>query len=146
VPGAHEGDDRTGEERQRAGGKGMKVYLAGGMRMEWRQKVKDTCGGLAYFQFLDPCEHGLKNADAYTLYDLLAIDKCDVLFGYMESGNPSGIGLAAEIGYAKAKGKIIILVDEKNDKYFDIVKECCNIVRSSFDEGIIILRSIERLY
>jgi hypothetical protein len=124
----------------------MKVYLAGGMRTEWRQIVKERCGGLAFFQFFDPCESGFIDADTYTLYDLLAIDKCDVLFGYMESDNPSGIGLATEIGYAKAKGKIIIFVDEKKDKYFDFVKQCCNIVRSSLDEGINILRIIERLW
>ena len=65
----------------------MIVYLAGGMRSEWRDQIKAQALGHIYN---DPCEHGLHDPRKYTAWDLAAIQASDVLFGYMEKHNPSG--------------------------------------------------------
>lgn len=120
----------------------MKIYLAGGMRSEWRSLVKENCKQGLYF---DPTSHHENNPDAYTLWDLAAIDGCDILFGYLAEDNPSGIGLALEIGYAKALDKTIIFVCQKDDKYFDIVKSASDVVFDSLEEGIHLLINMHQL-
>jgi len=90
----------------------MKVYLAGGMRNGWREVVKRVVPTHTYS---DPSLHGLITEKEYTEWDLAAIRDADVVFGYMEFDNPSGIGLSNEIGYAYALGKYIIFVDESSE-------------------------------
>lgn len=118
-----------------------KVYLAGGLRSNWQKKVIEKFS--EEFIFFNPMEHGLeKSSNEYTTWDLYFLNKSDILFGYMEHDNPSGYGLALEIGFAKAKGKTIILIDEKSpankkfDRYFKIAHEASNVVFQSLDEGI----------
>jgi hypothetical protein len=95
--------------------KTIKVYLAGGMKSSWQQKIINSCNGLN-FEFINPQQHGLDIPSQYTHWDLFGVKNCDILFGYMEEINPSGFGLSAEIGYAKAQGKLIILADEKSPR------------------------------
>lgn len=82
----------------------------------------------------------------YTLWDMHHIRSADILFGYMEKDNPSGYGLATEIGYAKGLGKTVILIDEKSradkqfSQYFTMVREVADIVLDSLGEGINILK------
>jgi len=76
------------------------------------------------------------------MWDLLGIDSCHVVFAYMERMNPSGIGLALEIGYARATGKVIILVNERLDKYFDMVRHSSTIYTDSFGRGVKLLKSL----
>ena len=100
----------------------MKVYLAGGMRQEWRKQIIAAVEGVT---FLDPTAHGLNSPEAYTFADLLAVKECDLLVGYMEKDNPSGIGLACEVGYARGLGKPVLLVnDQPNNRYFQFVAFC----------------------
>ena len=60
----------------------------------------------------------------------------------MESSNPSGYGLALEIGYAKALNKTIILINEKSKtddsfkRYFEIVENLSDIVFDNLDDAI----------
>lgn len=119
------------------------VYLAGGMRSGWQDMM--PCGP----RYLDPRSHGLTNPDDYTAWDLRAIGQCDVLFGYMEESNPSLYGLCLEVGYAKALGKRIILVDGLSRehqmvghlhvpraRYFGMVRSCSNVVSPTLMDGI----------
>jgi len=82
------------------------------------------------------------------LWDLFYVEKCDILFAYMQEDNPSGFGLTLEIGFARALHKPIILVDEKsnNDKtferYFKIVRESASIVFEDINDGINFLKKI----
>jgi len=100
----------------------IRVYLAGGMESGWQEILKDSTNACIFY---DPRDSGLKEPLLYTNWDLKHVKKCDVIFIYIEKDNPSGIGLSVEIGYAKALGKHIILVDEKeDDKRFDIVRAC----------------------
>ena len=121
----------------------MKVYLSGGMRSGWQDRVKKNCPDI---DFIDPRAHGLGDPDQYTLWDLLGVSVCDILFAYMEDDNPSGFGLTFEVGYAKALGKRIVLVDEQMHKYMAIVRASADVVLSSLDEGIELLCSLNLLY
>ncbi len=123
------------------------VYLAGGMRGTWQDEVKAACLKL---EFSDPRNHALTEPRDFTAWDLEHIRQSDVLLGYMSEDNPSGVGLALELGYAKALGKLTILVDEKSagDKefarYFSIVAAAVDVRKSSLAEGITFLQSLER--
>ena len=72
----------------------------------------------------------------YTEWDLFYIDKSDIVFAYMEKDNPSGFGLCLEIGYARAKGKLVIFVNESDNRYLSIVGAASNVVFHSLSEGI----------
>jgi nucleoside 2-deoxyribosyltransferase len=120
------------------------IYLAGGFRGEWQEHVIKELG--VNFTIYNPKKHELESVQMYTAWDLYHVEKCDILLGYMSSDNPSGYGLAMEIGFAKAKNKLIILVDErsKNDsnfkKYFAICHESSNLIFHNIDEAIIYLK------
>ncbi|HEY0668749.1 MAG TPA: nucleoside 2-deoxyribosyltransferase domain-containing protein [Sphingobacteriaceae bacterium] len=117
-----------------------KIYLAGGFVGGWQEKVKDTLGD--NFVFFDPQKHSLSDVEKYTNWDLYHVDRCDILLGYMSGTNPSGYGLALEIGFAKAKNKLIILVDERSNiddafkRYFSICSETANICFPNLNDAI----------
>ena len=115
----------------------MKVYLAGGLNSDWRDKVMREIPDAIY---IDPRTHDLEdNARAYTAWDLLGVERCDVLFAYLERDNPSGIGMALEMGYAKAKGKPILLVDERCDGHTNMLRAAATVAVSTFSEGLSLL-------
>jgi nucleoside 2-deoxyribosyltransferase len=126
-----------------------KVYLAGGMNeSNWQKKVIETINS-DNFVFYNPREHSLTNSTEYTFWDLFYVKQSDILFAYMQSDNPSGIGLTLEVGYARALDKSIILVDErsKNDEAFanrfKIVRESSTIVFENLEDGINFLKKIK---
>ena len=80
----------------------MKIYLSGGMHSGWQKTVKDRLHMTIY----DPRDHQFSHPQSYTAWDRLAIQKCDLVLAYMENDNPSGIGMALEVGYARALNKI----------------------------------------
>ena len=120
----------------------MNVYLSGGMRSGWQQKVIEACPNI---HFINPCDHGLIDSKYYSVWDILAVDVCDVVLAYMESDNPSGLGLAYECGYARGKGKLVIMVDDKMDRYMKIVHEHIVLV-PSLDEAIKFLNSLSKIW
>jgi hypothetical protein len=86
----------------------------------------------------------------YYFKDLEGVRDSEVVFAYMEKSNPSGIGLVVEITYGFALGKRIIFCDEKQDKYFEFVRELCTdgdccgkgICVKTLEEGIEILKKL----
>ncbi len=127
--------------------KGHRVYLAGGMRGAWQDQVKAACPGLV---FSDPRAHGLAEPRDFTAWDLHHVRQSDAVFAYMSEDNPSGFGLALELGYAKALGKLTVLVDEKSPhdaafaRYFAIVAAATDVGKSSLSDGIAFLQSLDR--
>jgi len=127
----------------------MKVYLSGGMRgdFDWQHHVMSQ---FRTIQFFNPRTHGLKYSDEYTFWDLTAIEKCDLLFAYLETGNPSGIGMAAEIGYAKGLGKKVIFCEEEggreDGRYWHFIAEMSDVYCLSLEQGIDLLSTTARLY
>ena len=125
----------------------MKIYLAGGMKSGWQEKVK-AIGPEA--RYLDPCTHGLQDEHQYTAWDLHAIRACDVLLAYFEADNPSGYGLSLEAGYAHALGKTVVLVDEKSaadpttGRRLGMLRTVADVVFTDLDSGIEFLHSLKR--
>lgn len=121
------------------------VYLSGGHRSGWQEKVK---GSAKQFNYLDPSQTGITNPKLYTEWDLDAIRSSEIIFAYFEKSNPSGYGLSLEVGYAAACGKFIILVDEKSSftpeiaRYLKIVQETANVVFDDLNEAINYLKSL----
>ena len=88
----------------------MRIYLGGGFYGVWKQVVREIATTPRYF---DPETDSPQGSIAdYVTADLDAIDGSDVLFAYL-TDYPTYGGLAAEMGYAYAKGKPIVFVCEK---------------------------------
>jgi len=122
----------------------LQVYLAGGFHSGWQDRVMSSCPTMA---FLDPRTHNLAHSSEYATWDLEAIRQADLIFAYLEASNPGGYDLALEIGFAKALGKTVILVDEKSEKdeitakYFTLAREISDVTFRSLGEGLEYLKA-----
>lgn len=122
----------------------MKIYLSGGMRSGWQNRVKNALG--ERHQYADPREKGETPEwtwREYGAWDFMHIDQCDLMLAYMERGNPSGYGLCAEVGYAAGKGIPVVLVIEPGhpqENYMNIVRSVANIVLDNLDDAIGLLQ------
>jgi hypothetical protein len=128
-------DNSSTKEKHMTVKKALVVYLAGGTRSGWGELVKAAVPGPLY---LDPKGHGLKDEDDYTDWDLTAVAMADVIFCNLEKDNPSGAGLATEVGAAAALGKTIIYFEEKGfpySKYFGMVRRCATDVVPTLEDG-----------
>ena len=123
----------------------QKVYLAGGFKSNWQEivinQLKDQ------FIFYNPRNHNLESPADYSVWDRHYVKQCDILFGFMELENPSGYGLAFEIGLAYGLGKTIILIDEKSltngefERRFNLIAHSSSVVFYSLDIGIDYLKT-----
>ncbi|BAS31184.1 hypothetical protein [Dehalococcoides mccartyi] len=124
----------------------VRVYLSGGMNSEWQEDVMKICPKHRYF---NPKVSGHKLPSHYKVWDIFYVKESDIVFAYMEKTNPSGYGLACEIGYAKALGKTVVLVDEKQEsdaefsRYFAIVRELADVVFENLDDGVRFLNTFD---
>jgi len=112
-----------------------KVYLAGGHHSDWRDTVKK----IKTVEFFDPKLKPNKRWSEYGTWDEHYIKQCDICFAYMDKANPSGYGMAAEIGYAKASGKTVIFVLEaghEKDRYLQFLKQFADIIYDNLEDGI----------
>jgi hypothetical protein len=125
------------------------VYLAGGFHSGWQGNVTGALPGVL---FMDPRKHGLKDKAAYTLWDLEAIRRCDLVFAYLEEANPGGYALALEVGFAKALGKRIIFVNEKGTadpkrwQVLHMIEAAADVHVKTFEEGLNILKQMCDLF
>jgi hypothetical protein len=124
------------------GSKYLNIYLAGGMKTDWQDKVILSYAEHTYF---DPRSHGLENPVEYTKWDMDHVAKADLVFAYFEKTNPLGFAMCAEIGAAYNAGKIIILVDEKQQKSWDLIRCCCDHVVDNLEDGIAILGEYSKI-
>ena len=90
------------------------IYLAGGMRSGWQDKVIAACHHLDV-KFYDPRAHGLTDEREYTLWDLNHAKDADYVFAYMGADNPSGLGMMLEIGYCIGAMGHTIFVEDAGD-------------------------------
>lgn len=125
----------------------LKVYLAGGMRGEdWQTKVIQAVPDAKFF---NPRTHRLEYPDDYTTWDTTAIEKCDLIFAYLSPDNPSGVGMAAEIGYARALQKKAIFVKDgtrEDNRYWMFLEQLCHINTDDLGEAITVLKRLAELY
>jgi nucleoside 2-deoxyribosyltransferase len=93
----------------------VKIYLAGGFHSGWQDKVIKA---LPEITFVNPSINGFSVPQEYTIWDMEAIKASDAILAYLEIDNPSGLGLAFEMGYALGLGKLAFLVnDQWKNKY-----------------------------
>jgi hypothetical protein len=128
----------------------VKVYLAGGMKTNWRKVVKDILGEECC---LDPCDHDLRTPKLFTGADLYLVRISTIVLGYCEHDNPSALGLTAELAYGKALDKLTILVDERTPiepsdspfiRHFAFVHSFVDIELTTLDEAIEFLLCLKR--
>lgn len=110
----------------------MNVYLSGGMKTGWQDKMPEI-EGVTYF---DPRKDSEQSAAIkFVNDDIKAVKEADVVFCYMEKDNPSGLGAAWECAIAYENEIPIITVWEKD--YIDPFFSCCSqFFFSNFDKGI----------
>lgn len=114
-------------------------YLAGGFHTDWQDRVKAAIPNKYFF---DPRYYQWLNQNILTLVEREALDKCGIVFAYLEMSNPRGFGLAAEVGYAARADKPIILVNEWGSKYGWLSKFAHAEQFSDFDEGLTYLKKL----
>lgn len=113
----------------------MKIYCAGGMKSGWAKKVTEI---LPHCTVFDPASHGLTDERDYTAWDLARVAESDVVLAFMESDNPSGIGMALEVGYAKALKKQILFVDNGVPRHrFGMVRVCADRVFTNLFDALL---------
>src|SRR5947209_556649 len=117
----------------------MRVFLSGGTRGSWQDRVKQYFNGVEFF---DPRTLRGQSMDAIARTERSWLDVCDCLFFYFESENPSGLGSAFEVGYCIAKGIPVIFVDEKQTQHTEWLGIHCNCVFHNFEEGMSALREV----
>ena len=133
----------------------VSIYLAGsiGNDNRWRPgvitRINRACG-TTKTRFLSPVDQGisynpimLKLANdrnkVYLHCDYAKIDAADVVFAYVCKSLSRHSGTSAEIGYACARGKLIILVNdmEPHDAvFYDFIKLSADAYFTSLDKGL----------
>jgi len=92
------------------------------------------------FELLDPSAHNIQDPAEYTRWDLEAVRQSDIVLANMEASNPGGYSLALEVGFAKALGKRIFMVDQVEDpavrRYFEMVRQCSEGVFTTLDDAL----------
>lgn len=123
----------------------MKVYLAGGFKTRWQERVGRVVGEYNCF---DPSKLRPATLKEYSTWDRYYIRHCKILLAYIEADNPGVWNLAAEVGYAHGLGKLIILVDERSPadekfaRYSGLVREMADITMDNLDDAIDYLRTL----
>jgi hypothetical protein len=139
--------ERESTRRSQGQGCATKVYLAGGLHSGWQDRVSEV---IPRFAVLNPRNHGLTDGAQYTLWDLEAIRRSDLVFAYLEATNPAGYSLALEVGYAKALAKPVVLVDEKSrssedtTRHMAMVHALADVTFQTLDDGLNYLRELEK--
>ena len=125
----------------------IRIYLAGGFHTNWQEKVVEEFKHTNELIFFNPKEHGLTKSDEYFFWDILKLEKCDIILAYLEKTNPLALGLVFELGYAKGLGKKVILVDDKTSfdsdyaKQFSLAKKSVDLELNSLDDAINYLKT-----
>jgi len=110
------------------------LYLAGGMYSGWQDKVKKRLG--CEVDYYDPRYDTDQTCIAwFSVDDLDHATRCDWMIAYFELSNPSGLGLAAEMGIARAHGRKILLIDE-HPRLHGLLVGLATEVWTSFDEAL----------
>jgi nucleoside 2-deoxyribosyltransferase len=124
----------------------MKIYLAGGMRSGWQDKVKEAAPNATYLDPTTKCEDKMCLKEIFN-WDLARVYECDVIFAYIERDNPSCIGTSFELGSAYGQKKTIILVleDENEhikDKYLQFLTPAADLIYKDLDTAINFLKTL----
>lgn len=144
--------------------KKLTVYLGGDIiGEEWRGEVVRYLGNLAnHVRFLSP-RHTIKDVDErigpdryttefvfFDTIDLMKIDASQILFFFIRDSGSVFSGTSFEIGYGKAKGKTIILVNAITDgvkkMLYEMIQKQASYFAQSLAAGCWMLEAIVRGY
>ncbi len=102
------------------------------MHSGWQDKFIER---YPQIDFYDPRSHGLTDPKAYATWDIDAIGRSYGIIAYLEESNPSGLGMAFEIGYAVGLDLLTIFINEKDDRYAKIIEHSVHHNFSSIEEA-----------
>jgi nucleoside 2-deoxyribosyltransferase len=109
------------------------IYIAGGTRTNWRDEIN-----LSNFDIMSL--QG-KPLGEIMQQELDWLDECDAILAWFPKENPSGIGLATEMGYVKALGKPIVLVHDGNPK-INWLQHIADFVTTDMNEAVAWINNI----
>lgn len=76
----------------------------------------------------------------YSVRDALLIQRCDVLFAYVDITVARNLGAAAEIGFAWAYGKLVVMVNANEEtklcQSLDLCRAWCHYEFDSWDAAV----------
>ena len=122
----------------------MKVYLAGEMHTDWRSELRAQLmdrAGQTQVDFLlphitpDRDGDGSGTSDWYVVRDLLCLRECDLVFALVNDVGRN-VGTSAEIGYACALGKPIILCRLDQRHCYDFLEKLATSTFSSLQAAV----------
>lgn len=135
------------------------IYLAGGMKSGWQDKVKEACRDLVMsgvVDFFDPRKNS-KDPKIYRANDKKNWEEADIVFAYAESSNPALYAMCIELTGGFYNGAWTIFVDnlrpetmataekmeaeEKRRRYLSFIEIVSHKKALGLPEGISILRS-----
>lgn len=108
----------------------MRVYLAGPIegctdeeRLSWREKASYALTE-KHIESYSPKEDCIKSrADEHMIFykDIYQVDRADVILVNIQAKNIKSFGTPFEMGYAYAKGKLIVMVCNEDQLYHPFV-------------------------
>ena len=102
----------------------MKIYLSGGFKTGWQVDVTEAIHRLRdTAEVLDPSLHRIHDPKLFTEANLGMLRDCDIVFAYMEATNPGISNMSFELGYAHAMNKTIVLVNEKGQRWAEMMHQ-----------------------
>ena len=116
----------------------MKIYLAGGFHSGWQEHIisKLSLRHSNKHTFYNPkTDADQRFPYRYTQQEIDAMKTCGLVFAYFEVENPSGLGLAKEIGWATILDIPVWYVDE-HDRLNSFLCACSQRVYSSFNKAV----------
>lgn len=137
------------------------IYLAGGMKSGWQDKVMKACRDLisqGLVEFFDPRQNP-KEPEKYRAIDKENWEEADIVFGYAESSNPALFAMCIELtgGYYNERKAWTIFVDDlrpesmetpekieeekKRKRYISFIETVSHKRATTLPEGISILRT-----
>lgn len=132
--------------------KPVDIYLAGGMKTCWQDRVKADLRKLeerGLVRWNDPRDNLTNNPAEYELLDVMRVQTADIVFGFAEDSNPGLYALCVELALGHAHGARTILVNElkeetdvKRVRYFRFIGVVCDFQTDKYHEGI---RMLEKM-
>ena len=118
-----------------------KVYLAGGFHSGWDDHAVSQ---MPSWECVQPKLSGLKEMHEFTPWDLGHISTSDAILCYVEADNP-GMNWMFELGYARARGKYIVLVVDDDyyrkrgvpQRYIGMALASADVVIHNLDDAIL---------
>lgn len=121
----------------------VKIYLAGNMHTDWRNKVALKINGCEFlWPYKAPCDNGTDGGDADIFFprDMVLLRSSDAVFCVIENEGRN-IGTSAEVGMAYAWGKPIILVNLCPDIHsFRFLEKASTTTCYSLQQGLKVLQ------